>query len=304
MSSDANVAMLSIDVEDWFHLVGAGLDYQFKGHALGTDSWSQYSSRVQGNIEWILDQLEVHQTKATFFILGWVAENNPQVVKKIYARGHEIASHGFWHKIVAHQTPSDFKSDMNRSVEVLEQTTGEKVLGYRASSASIQPWMFDLIAEAGLIYDSSYFPVSYHDVYGCVEGMSPSRGIERLPNGLWEVKFSSLAIGKALLPWSGGGYFRLLPYGLFRWGAKHIQDSTQCFQFYAHPWEFDPEAPRLENLKSRYYWRRYVGLTHTCARFRKLLVDFRFIPIRQALKELDPQFVFTNADSVIMGDEG
>lgn len=275
--------MLSVDVEDWFHLVGAGLDYQFRGSPGDNSAWEHYIPRVEENTRWILDLLDRHGVKATFFVLGWVAEHHPSLVREIHTRGHEIASHSYWHKVLRVQDHRTFREDVRRSVDVLESVTSSKVLGFRASSASIADWATDILCEEGLLYDSSLFPVLYHDVYGKLSGTDARRPIEQLSNGLWEVKFSSLRVKKMLLPWSGGGYFRLFPYHLFRAGVRRILAEQQSYQFYIHPWEIDAAAPRLRQLKAPYYFRRYVSIERTRARLAQLLSEFRFVTLREGL---------------------
>lgn len=281
------VCILTIDVEDWFHLIGAGLDYQFRVLPGGTEVWDRLPSRVVDNTRWILDLLDRYQVKATFFVLGWVAERYPHLVREIHKKGHEIGSHSYWHKVVTAQTPTEFRDDLRRSLDVLQEITGSQVKGFRASTASITDWAIDIIAEEGLLYDSSLFPVFYHDVYGKIEGTNKEEPIERLSNGLWEVKFSSLQIGKLQLPCSGGGYFRLFPYRLFRQWVRRILAQRNVFLFYLHPWEVDANPPTIPDLKPMYHFRRYVFIRKTRPRFERLLSDFHFVPVWQALKDMD-----------------
>jgi polysaccharide deacetylase family protein (PEP-CTERM system associated) len=278
---------LSIDVEDWFHLVGAGLDYQFIGQPGSVESWGKYTSRVEQNTNWILEKLDDYQAKGTFFILGWVAERFPGLVAEISKRGHEIGSHGYWHKLIPSQTPAQFRADLRRSLDVIKNITGVKVLGFRASSASITDWATDIIGEEGLLYDSSLFPASYHDVYGKLKGVSADVPIERLGNGLLEVKLSCLKLFNRQFPWSGGGYFRLLPYKVFSMGVKQIIRQKGFFHFFIHPWELDDNPPKLRNLKPFYHFRRYVSITRTRSRFASLLNEFRFVTIVQAIAEFE-----------------
>ena len=287
MSSSSPVCMLSVDVEDWFHLLGAGLDYQFRVPPGGTEVWDRLPGRVVDNTHWILDMLDRYQVKGTFFILGWVAERYPDLVRDIHQRGHEVGSHSYWHKVLTVQTPAEFRSDLRRSLAVLQDITGNQVLGFRASSASITDWAIDILAEEGLYYDSSLFPVFYHDVYGRLAGTTPEKPIERLRNGLWEVKLSSLELAGLQWPWSGGGYFRVLPYSVFRRGVRQILAKRGMFQFYIHPWELDADPPRLPNLKPMYHFRRYAGIRRTRSRFERLLGEFHFVPICEALKRLE-----------------
>lgn len=285
MSSRKNLCLLSLDVEDWFHLVGAGLDYQFKKPDGGIASWETRTCRVDQNTRWILDLLDEYGVKATFFILGWIAERFPKLVLEIHNRGHEVASHSYWHRIVYTLEPEEFRQDLRRSVDVLQDITGQKVHGFRASTASITDWAIDIIAEEGLTYDSSLFPVTYHDVYGRLTGTQIDLPIERLSNGLWEVKLSSLKFLGKHIPWSGGGYFRLVPYPLFKWGVTKILRCQGVFQFFIHPWELDNDSPVLQELKPVYKFRRYIFIHKTRPRFRRLINDFTFLPVLQGLTQ-------------------
>jgi polysaccharide deacetylase family protein (PEP-CTERM system associated) len=275
--------ILSIDVEDWFHIVGAGADHQFKSPTGGVDSWRDFSPRIEMSTHWILDTLDRHHTRATFFILGWIAEKHPHLVREIHSRGHEIASHSYWHKLVYIQTRSEFLEDLRRSVHVLENITGKKVLGYRASSASITPWALDCLANEGLFYDSSFYPATYHDLYAKIDGLDASKPIEQFPNGLWEVKMSSLRLQKIRMPWGGGGYFRLIPYKFFLRGVHRIIRDQGLYLFYIHPWELDPDAPRLNDLKKFYFHRRYHSIEKSRTRFESFLDTFRFVTVEDAL---------------------
>lgn len=274
---------LSIDVEDWFHLVGAGLDYQFKSSRWSGRRWDEFVPRVEGNVDWILGELRRRRLRGTFFILGWVADRFPALVKRIHDAGHEVASHGYWHKVLRMMTPSEFREDLRRSVGALEEITGERVLGFRASSASITDWAVEVLSDEGLLYDSSLFPASYHDVYGTLSKVDATKPIEQLPNGLWEVKFSTWDWFKLKLPWSGGGYFRLLPYRLFLQGAKQIAATRGFFQFFIHPWELDAEPPVLSGMKASYRFRRQVGIRRNRGKFCRLVDAFPFVPLRDAL---------------------
>ncbi len=295
MLSEAKQCLLSIDVEDWFHLIGAGIGYQLKGDDPGVGAWDSFPGRVEYTTNWILDTLDEDQVKGTFFILGWVAKKFPELVKEIHNRGHEIASHSYWHKILKVQERDEFRKDVRMSLDVLQNITGEKVAGFRISSATVDDWAVDILAEEGLIYDSSLFPVTYHDVYGSLSNTDNNKAIEKLKNGLWEVKLSSLNIGNKWLPWSGGGYFRLLPYPVFKWGMNRILKERGVFNFYIHPWELDDKPPILNNLRFPYKMRRYVFIKRTRPRFKRLLKDFKFIPIITKLEELNQSDIHDSA---------
>ena len=265
---------MTIDMEDWFQLVGAGLDYQFKNGEGANDPWDSFSPRLHRTVPWILDELDRHQRKATFFVLGWAAHRHPELVREIDRRGHEVASHSYHHKIVYRQSHEEFRTDLVRSKNVLEELIGKPVIGFRASTASITDWAMEILAEEGFLYDSSLFPSTYHDVYGKLDGMETDELVSRHSSGILEVKFSCLPLLGKRLPWSGGGYFRLLPLWLFRAGIRRIRESGQPFMFFTHPWELDPETPRLNTLKKQYAWRRYVGISSARRNFMNLTAAY------------------------------
>lgn len=276
---------LTVDVEDWFHLIGAGLDYQFREPVPKAQDWDTLPQRVCDSTRWILDMLDQFNTHATFFILGWVADRHSHLVREIADRGHEIASHGFTHRVLAALSPDEFRQDIRRADQAIADASGIKPLGFRASSASITDWAIEILAEEGYRYDASYYPASYHDVYGKLKDVNDSLMIEKHPCGIWLVKFSSLKIGKWMIPWSGGGYFRLMPYWFFRKGVLKILEQTGFYNFYIHPWEIDIGAPSPPNLKMLYRIRRMIGSRHSRERFAMLLREFRFSPVHVMLAE-------------------
>lgn len=287
--------LMSVDVEDWFHLIGVGLDYQFKEATGGIDSWEDRECRVDYATRWILDLFDEHNVRSTFFILGWVAEKYPELVLEIHNRGHEIASHSYWHRLVYQLSPEEFRKDLRRSIDVLQDASGTEIYGFRASTCSIVDWATDIILEEGLLYDSSLFPSMYHDVYGKLSGVDDTKAIEKLPNGLWEVKFSSVKLGGKSIPWSGGGYFRLLPYELFKLGAKRILRQDGTFQFYIHPWEVDEDPPVLDSMKLPYKLRRYTGISKMPKRMNRLLCDFDFMPVIDLVRQHEKQMELADA---------
>ena len=279
--------MLTIDVEDWFHLYGVGLQYQFKKAKLDKRPWETFTGHMEANTRWILDVLDEHKVTGTFFVLGWAAEKCPSLVKEIHKRGHEMGSHSYYHQLIYNLSPDEFRNDLHRSVDIIQQLTGSKVYGFRASAASITDWSIDIILQEGLIYDSSLYTVSYHDVYGKLTNVDKTKAIEQLKNGLWEVKFSSLKIGRLMIPWSGGGYFRLYPFPIYKMGVRNIIRKYGTYLLYVHPWELDTNPIIDNNLKRIYRIRRYVNIRKTKQRFIKMLIDFKFIPIIQKLGEMN-----------------
>jgi polysaccharide deacetylase family protein (PEP-CTERM system associated) len=274
-------AAMSIDVEDWFQVEN------LKG-AVPRGSWNERELRVERNTERMLDMLAGREVRGTFFVLGWVAEKLPALIRRIAAEGHEIASHGYGHDLVYSLSRDAFRSDVERSVRLLEDIGGRKVRGYRAPSFSITDWAIDVLQESGLEYDSSAFPTLGHDRYGRLEGMQPGQHIVELRPGFSEVCVSVLPAGGRMLPWGGGGYFRLIPYPVFRWGVRRILDSGAPYVFYIHPWEIDAGQPRVKNLRWSYRFRHYNQLDRCESRFAALLHDFDWGPVADLLPARRP----------------
>jgi polysaccharide deacetylase family protein (PEP-CTERM system associated) len=262
---------ISFDIEDWFQVENLK-------EVISCNDWNGCDLRVVQNTRRILRLLSKHQTCATFFVLGWIAERCPSLVKEIAAEGHEIASHGYGHELIYKLTPEAFYNDLGRSKEILESITAKQVLGYRAPSFSITPkseWAIDVLKDLGFTYDSSIFPTSFHNRYGF-------NGISCLPfrfgNGILEIPLSTYRLGGANFPLAGGGYFRLFPYTYFRHFFQRLNKQGKPIVFYLHPWELDPEQPRLK-IRLNYRLRHYVNLKKTEKRLEKLLKEFRFVPL-------------------------
>jgi polysaccharide deacetylase family protein (PEP-CTERM system associated) len=249
--------------------------------AVSRDEWADCESRVETPTRRILDLLDRYDTRATFFVLGWVAERHPELVREIDRRGHELASHGYNHRLLYDQTPSEVRADLNRSLEILQDLTDQPIEGYRAPSFSITDWASDLLAELEFTYDSSSLAAPGHDRYGRLEdnGKEP---VTALSNGLTEVGLPVLDLPLSSIPWAGGGYFRFIPYPAYRRGVRHIC-ADQPFVFYLHPWELDPDQPRQTDLPWSYRVRHYTNLNRTERRLERLLVDFDWEPIERAL---------------------
>ena len=260
---------LTIDVEDYFQ-VSAFAPY------IRRDEWEQRECRVERNVQRILELLTQKQIKATFFTLGWVAERYPQLVRQIVAGGHELASHGYGHERASDLSQAAFTQDVTRAKKLLEDLAGAPVIGYRAPSFSIGTgnlWAFDVLAQAGYQYSSSVYPIK-HDHYGMPD--SP-RFAYRLASGLMEIPITTLRVGNRNLPSSGGGYFRLLPYALSRWMLRKVnQQDRESAIFYFHPWEIDPEQPRVAGIDLRTRFRHYVNIGRTERRLISLMDDFRW----------------------------
>ena len=236
-------AAMSIDIEDWFQVENLK-------SIVARDTWDERELRVEQSTDKMLELMDKHGVKSTCFILGWVAEKCPQLIKRIADAGHEIASHGYGHDLIYNLSQDEFREDMKRGIGIVEDITGAKIKGYRAPSFSITDWSIDILQELGLTYDSSAFPTVAHDRYGKLEGMSPGNPIVEIRPGFHEVCVSVLQVGKKGVPWAGGGYFRLFPYPLFKWGVKRILNSDQPYIFYIHPWEIDPGQPKMHRPKT------------------------------------------------------
>lgn len=265
---------MSIDVEDWFQ-VSALAPYVARDH------WDSMPFRAEANVELLLELLAAHDTQATFFTLGWIAERHPGIVRRIVAAGHELASHGYGHQRATELSPDAFRDDVSRSRALLEDISGKAVIGYRAPSFSIgrdNLWALDTLAEAGYRYSSSIYPVA-HDHYGMPEA---SRFAFLTGRGLLEIPATSLRLGGRNFPASGGGYFRLLPYRISRWGIERVNRvDKEAAVFYCHPWEFDPLQPRLPGVDLKTRFRHYVNLDRNRDKLERLLQDFNWSTLAQ-----------------------
>lgn len=263
------VNAMTIDVEDYFQ-VSAFAPY------IRRERWNELECRVERNVDRILALLDEHDTRATFFTLGWIAERYPALVRRIVAAGHELASHGYGHERASDLSPEAFREDLSRAKKVLEDLAGLPVLGYRAPSFSIGKgnlWAFDVLRETGHQYSSSVYPIA-HDHYGMPD--SP-RTPYFVREGLLEIPITTLRLFERNLPSSGGGYFRLFPYGLSRWMLERVNaHEAQSAVFYFHPWEIDPDQPRVQGIDAKSRFRHYVNLSRTEGRIARLLKDFKW----------------------------
>jgi polysaccharide deacetylase family protein (PEP-CTERM system associated) len=272
---------MTVDVEDYFHVAAlAG--------SIDRASWDTREYRVEASTRRLLDVFEESNIHATFFVLGWVARRSPDLIREISRRGHEVASHGMSHKLVFNQTPEEFSSETYESKALLEDIIGAPVIGYRASTYSITRrslWALDILSEAGFSYDSSIFPI-HHDVYGIPDAPQvPSRIATPKGASIVEFPMSTAPMFGTRIPVSGGGYFRILPYWLTRKGLTRLnRDLKRPFIFYLHPWEVDPEQPRVRtSIKSRL--RHYTNLNRCEPRLRRLIGEFRFGRVRDVLTD-------------------
>lgn len=265
---------LTIDVEEWYHICGVE-------DSLPRSKWSKFESRVEQETHQILTLLNEKGVKATFFILGYVAEKSPQLVKDIDSQGHEIATHGFCHKLIYKQKKEEFSEDIKRSISILEDMTGKKVIGHRAASFSIIKdtfWALDILIEHGIRYDCSVFPI-LNPRYGVVD--APRFPYEIKP-GLMEFSPSTVNILGANIPFSGGPYFRITPYFLTKMAIENINKQGKPVQIYVHPWELDPDQPKLDIRLDRRF-THYANIRSTAQKLKALFKDFKFAPVKEVL---------------------
>jgi polysaccharide deacetylase family protein (PEP-CTERM system associated) len=263
------VNALSIDVEDYFQVWALSPHFP-------RDRWESTPCRVERNVDRILELLAARSTHATFFTLGWVAERYPELIRRIVSMGHELASHGYSHRLATEQTREEFRDDVTRAKHLLEEIGGAPIRGYRAPSFSVgasNPWAFDVLLDAGYAYSSSVYPVQ-HDHYGMPD--APRFKYDVRP-GLCEIPLSTAQFFGRNWPASGGGFFRLLPYAASRWLISRVNrlDRSPAI-FYFHPWEIDPEQPRVPGVSAKTRFRHYVNLRHTAGRLERLVSDFRW----------------------------
>ncbi len=263
---------LSIDLEDWF------CAYNLR---IGVEDWGKQERRIGPNTRRILDVLDAHKTHATFFVLGWFAEHEPELVREIAARGHEIATHGYSHTLLTALTPDACRADLCRALDATRPLTRQPILGFRAPSFTVTSktlWALDVLAEQAVKYDSSIFPLSYHPDYGI-----PDASLSIHKRGeILEVPMSVARIAGKNIPCSGGGYFRMFPYAVTHWLLQQCNREGRPVIFYVHPWEVDPGQPRRKLSWSKSF-RHYMNLDKTLSRLERLLDDFEFIPIREVL---------------------
>lgn len=270
-SQAATTHTFTVDVEDYFHVSGFA-------NRIAPASWNTYESRVVASTQRILRLLDKHHVQGTFFILGWVAKRYPQLVRDIQRNGHELGTHGYWHQLVYDQTENEFRNDLRRSLDVIETASGVRPRAYRAPSFSItrrSEWALGVLFEEGIEIDSSIFPIR-HDRYG-VPDLNPAPHEDPLgQKGLWEVPPSVVDLGPLRFPIAGGGYFRIFPEGFMRQlQSRFLADGDRPYVFYIHPWEVDPQQPRLQ-ASTLARFRHYRNLHHTEERLDRMLGRIRF----------------------------
>jgi len=270
--------VFTIDVEDYYHVSAFETDIE-------RSAWPGFESRVSDSTRRLLDLLDAHETKATFFVLGWVADHCPALVREIDRRGHEIGSHSYWHRLVYNLTPEQFRSDLRRSKVVLEDLIGKEVASFRAPSFSITRkslWALEILVEEGIRIDSSIFP-THHDRYGIPDANPDPHVIHTASGDLLEFPPSVLKMGRVNLPVSGGGYFRLKPWPVYRRLVQRVLSAGRPFMFYIHPWEVDPEQPDIAIGSRVSRARHYLNLKHTEKKLVRLLGEWSFGTTSQAM---------------------
>ncbi len=268
-ASPANA--MTVDVEDYFQVSAME-------PVISRESWGSFECRVERNVDRILEQFDRQGAVATFFTLSWIARRYPEMIRRIVAEGHEIASHGTAHWRVSGQTPEEFRSDVREAKAALEDISGHRVRGYRAASFSFTqetPWAHEILGEEGHAYSSSVYPVR-HDHYGIPD--APRHAYRPLAGSdFLEIPISTLQLGARRVPCGGGGFFRLYPFMLTRWAMQHVNSHDKMpGVFYFHPWEIDPDQPRIAGLSRRTRFRHYLNLARTESRLERLLAAFRW----------------------------
>ncbi len=272
----------TVDVEDWFCV------HNFDS-VIPFSSWPHMELRIEQNVDVILALLKKYGTKATFFVLGWIAEQNPRLIRRIEKDGHELASHGYAHRIVKELTSTEFESDLARSLEILAKCSSQKIRGFRAPSFSVtksKPWIFEILAKHGIVYDSSIYPVAFHPDYA---NAGVSLGMHRTLSGIIEVPMSCFRLGPLTLPCSGGGYFRLFPYQYTALGLRRCNHEGRPAVFYIHPWELDSNQPRVQGVTRMKRFRHYTNLRKTRLRLERLLRDFQFTSLSSLVRDFKRQ---------------
>jgi polysaccharide deacetylase family protein (PEP-CTERM system associated) len=280
MTLRAPLHCLTFDVEEHFQVNAFD-------SAARRSGWTQAESRVERNTDKLLELLDRHRYRATFFVLGWVAERHARLVERIAAAGHEIASHGYGHELVSTLTPDAFREDVRKAKKILEDVIGARVTGYRAPSFTIMPntrWALEVLVQEGYEWDSSVMPV-IHDVYGWPGADPHFHRLATASGPLWELPPATAGLPGARIAVGGGGHFRFYPYPLVRTLLRRIESQGQPIVFYLHPWELDPHQPRMDgNRLSRF--RHYLHLDQVEGRLERLFDDFRFGSVQDALPAL------------------
>ena len=289
---------MSVDVEDYFQVSA----FQSR---IASDAWDEWPSRIERNVDRILKLFDDAGVSATFFVLGWVAQRYPSMVRRIAECGHEIASHGMMHRRASEQDPESFSQDVADARRLLEDVGGLAVAGYRAPSYSIgrhNLWALDCLLNAGYRYSSSIYPVR-HDHYGMPE--APRFAFRFEEDGILEVPVTTCRVLRRQIPWGGGGFFRLYPYALSRWAIRRVNCvDRQPAIFYFHPWEIDPGQPRISGVGPKARFRHYLNLSRMESRLRRLLEDFRWDRVDHVFPPERAAFETASRPSTMAGPHG
>ncbi len=276
-SAEKPSILLTFDVEDWFQVEN------FKSY-IPFSAWDTFDLRVETNTLKILDLLDAFsfKPKATFFVLGWIAQKCPDLIRQIHERGHEVASHGFNHHLPDSLDPADLAADLTQSRQTLETLINDTVYGFRAPSFAVDDTVLTAIARAGYRYDSSFNSFAGHGRYGTIDLSGAQKHLAgyRINPRFYELPVSNLTVKDTVIPLGGGGYFRLLPFAAFKLGMDQVFNTQDAFVFYAHPWEFDPGQPRMNQASRGFKFRHYVNLHRTEKKLTRLINTFsrhRFI---------------------------
>ena len=272
--------LATFDIEDWFHAENV------RGSLPSTDP-DALESRIEPNANELLDILGESGARSTCFVLGWVAERYPAIVRRIVDEGHELASHTHLHRNLRELPRSEVHAELSRAKDALEQVGGREVRGVRAPNFSVSDEVLDVLAEAGYWYDSSYFGFAQHDRYGRIStAIDPTAAVVEIRPGLLELQMTRLPVGPAMVPWAGGAYFRLIPYPVFRRGVAERLRSLPLFTFYFHPWELDPDEVAPPGMTRSLRFRAYTGRRRMRRDLRRLMSEFGSSRIDQSLLEL------------------
>lgn len=267
--------MMTIDLEEWFQVYNLS-------EAIPAQQWDRQDMRAEASTDLILTLLDKHRTKATFFVLGWLAERRPALIRRLAREGHEIACHGYSHRLLTKLTPDELDAELARALPTLRELSGQPVTGFRAPSFSVTRetlWAYPILAKHGVTWDSSVFPIGMHPDYGIGDApLTPYRATD----GVVELPMSCAEVLGRRIPCSGGGYFRIFPYAVTQRLMRRCNAQGRPVMFYLHPWEFDPGQPRVPLSRSKAF-RHYTNLDRTTARFDRLLGDFPFATIQQVM---------------------
>ncbi len=281
--ADTPRLLLTFDVEDWFQVEN------FKS-CISFSSWKDCELRVEKNVHTILNLMDSFEftPKATFFILGWIAEKCPDMIRQIHQRGHEVASHGYGHELPTKLESHSLLKDLCLSKKLLEDIIGKEITGYRAPSFAADKRVLNLVYQAGYRYDASYNSFAAHGRYGKMDFSSAEKkeGYYVVGRNFFEIPVTNLQLGNTVIPIGGGGYFRLIPFPIFRQAVKQTMKKEKTFMFYAHPWEIDPDQPRVHDVPWKLKFRHYVNLSGTEKKLTSLIQTFshcRFLPCRELL---------------------